>query len=81
MSNGLSLCKIHHAAYDSDILGVSPDYVVRINARVLEETDGPMLRHGLQEMDKRPLWLPSRASDRPDRERLADRYADFVRAG
>jgi putative restriction endonuclease len=54
--NGLALCKIHHSAYDVNILGVSPDYRVHIRADVLREHDGPMLRWGLQEMDRgKPL--------------------------
>ncbi|WP_313675192.1 HNH endonuclease [Mycolicibacterium sp.] len=76
--NGLSLCKIHHAAYDTNLLGVSPDYIVRINASLMEESDGPMLRHGLQEMDGRALSLPPRAADRPSQARLAKRFDDFL---
>ena len=34
---------IHHAAFDSNILGVRPDHVIEIRADVLEEVDGPML--------------------------------------
>lgn len=37
--NGLALCKIHHAAYDSRILGVSPNLVVKIREDILERTD------------------------------------------
>lgn len=77
VSNGLAMCKIHHAAFDQQMLGITPDYTVRIAARLLDEIDGPMLKHGLQEMDQRPLWLPPRAGDRPDRGFLADRYATF----
>ena len=47
VSNGLALCKLHHAAFDCDIIGVRPDYVVEIREDVLEEIDGPMLQHGL----------------------------------
>ena len=79
--NGLSLCKIHHAAFDANLLGVSPDYAVSIDAALLAETDGPMLRHGLQEMHGQLLWLPSRRADRPDRDRLAQRWVDFGQAG
>ncbi|WP_396912037.1 HNH endonuclease [Mycolicibacterium sp.] len=81
VENGLSLCKIHHAAYDGDLLGVSPDYEVRINKALMEESDGPMLRHGLQEMDGRSLSLPSRPADRPSRDRLAERFDQFLAAG
>ena len=48
VSNGMSLCRLHHAAFDRLILGVRPDYIIRVRADVLEEADGPMLRHGLQ---------------------------------
>lgn len=45
--NGLSLCKIHHAAFDQGFLGIRPDLVVEIRTDLLEEHDGPMLLHGL----------------------------------
>jgi len=78
--NGLSLCKIHHAAYDQNILGVSPTYHVKIRADILKERDGPMLRHGLQELDGASLILPGHLLDRPDRERLEIRYQQFLNA-
>lgn len=83
VSNGLSLCKIHHAAYDRDLLGISAEHEVHIDRELLVEIDGPMLRHGLQEMHGRLLTLPRKRSDRPDRERLAARFDTFLahRAG
>lgn len=77
VSNGLSLCKIHHAAYDRNLLAITPGYRVEINQGLLEEVDGPMLKHGLQEMHGATILLPTRRSDRPDRERLALRYEAF----
>ena len=79
--NGLSLCKIHHAAYDRDLLGITGDGEVQINAGVLEEIDGPMLQHGLKEMHQRPISQPKRRSDRPDRDRLNIRHQAFLAAG
>lgn len=76
--NGLSLCKIHHAAYDRDLLGISPDRFVSINRALLEEIDGPMLQHGLKDMHGRELRLPERVADRPDPKRLALRYERFL---
>ncbi|WP_319453603.1 MULTISPECIES: HNH endonuclease [unclassified Mycobacterium] len=81
VENGLSMCKIHHAAYDANLLGISPDYVVRINGDLMDEIDGPMLRHGLQEMDGRAINLPKRHVDRPSKERLAERFQEFKTAG
>lgn len=78
VSNGLALCKLHHAAYDRNILGIRPDYTVEIHNRLLDEIDGPMLRHGLQDHHGRPLLqIPARRSDRPDTDRLMQRYAQF----
>src|SRR5262249_23227676 len=48
VSNGLALWRLHHAAFDAHILGVRPDYVVEVRVDVLNEIDGPMLKHGLQ---------------------------------
>ena len=41
--NGLSLCAIHHRAFDQDLVGVSPEYVVHVSERLLDDDDGPML--------------------------------------
>lgn len=75
--NGLSLCKIHHSAYDIDILGIDPDFRVHIREDVLRERDGPMLRWGLQEMNNRALWLPKKESQYPNRAFLDERFARF----
>jgi len=48
ISNGLALCSLHHAAFDRNILGITPDLLVDIRSDILEEIDGPMLVHGMQ---------------------------------
>jgi putative restriction endonuclease len=81
VANGLALCKIHHAAYDQNILGIRPDYVVEIRQDILDERDGPMLQHGLQDLHGQGLlWLPGHRRDRPDRDRLEVRYSAFRQA-
>lgn len=80
VSNGLSLCKIHHAAFDRDLVGISPDKIVHVNRDLLEEIDGPMLRHGLQEMHGRVISVPRSRPDQPDRDRLDARFQRFLSA-
>lgn len=80
VSNGISLCKIHHAAFDRHIVGIRPDFVVEVRHDILEEVDGPMLRHGLQEMNGVKLMVPTNSLLKPDRKRLESRYEDFRRA-
>ncbi|MDX1610379.1 MAG: HNH endonuclease [Halofilum sp. (in: g-proteobacteria)] len=77
--NGLALCKIHHAAFDADILGIRPnDYTIEIRKDILEEVDGPMLRHGLQGMHGQKIHLPRSSSARPARKSLEYRYERFL---
>ena len=78
--NGLSLCKIHHAAFDKNIIGVSPDYIVKVRRDILEEEDGPMLKYGLQAMEGNKIIMPVHRKDYPDRERLDVRYRRFMMA-
>ncbi|MDZ4235866.1 MAG: HNH endonuclease [Dietzia sp.] len=78
VTNGMAMCKIHHAAYDQNFLGVSPDFVVHINERLLADRDGPMLQYGLQAMNGRELELPRRRDERPDRDFLAERFEAFA---
>ena len=81
MPNGLSLCKLHHAAYDRHVLGGRPDLVVEVNAEVLEKVDGPMLVHGLQGFHGGRLTVPRRESLRPNVKFLEERYEIFRAAG
>ena len=78
VSNGLSLCKIHHTAYDIRVLGIDPEYTIHVRSDVLAEIDGPMLEYGIKRMDKERLWVPASIGDRPDPSRLEVRFRDFV---
>jgi putative restriction endonuclease len=78
VSNGLSLCKLHHAAFDCSLLGITPDLVIRLRKELLDEHDGPMLEHGLRAFEGARLLEPSASEDRPDREMLAERWRRFA---
>ncbi len=78
--NGLALCKLHHAAFDSFMLTVTPDYRIFLRQDVLDEEDGPVLQHGLQELHGSSILLPSSPAHYPDREALAARFARFQEA-
>ena len=74
--NGLPLTKIHHAAFDSNLIGVDPDYRIHVSDQLLDLTDGPMLE-ALKGVDGNRIRLPKRAIDCPDPERLEERFARF----
>jgi putative restriction endonuclease len=77
VQNGLALCKLHHAAFDQNIIGITPDYQIHVRKDILKEIDGPMLKHGIQEMHGSKLILPRSAAKRPRREWLEERYHSF----
>lgn len=80
VSNGIALCKLHHAAFDRQFLAVRPDYVIEVRPDILEETDGPMLLHGLKEMHQQKLILPVATEHRPKPAFLEKRYQRFLAA-
>jgi putative restriction endonuclease len=78
VQNGLSLCKIHHAAYDRNIIGITPDFEIKLRPDILHEIDGPMLKYGLQSLEGSKLELPKKKSEYPDQNRLEIRYNLFL---
>lgn len=82
VTNGLVLCKLHHAAFDRHILGVRPDLHIVVREDILSEVDGPMLLHGLQGFhDQKLRVIPTRRADRPGADCLERRWEQFRSAG
>lgn len=81
VENGIALCKLHHAAFDSFFIGIRPDYTVEVRRDILAERDGPMLTHGLQGLHDGRIVLPRSAKQWPSRERIETRYERFMRLG
>ncbi|MFC5040998.1 hypothetical protein [Ornithinimicrobium kibberense] len=76
--NGMAMCKLHHSAYDSYLLGVTPDLTVEIAPRIMLEVDGPTLKYGLQgRHGQRLMALPASRIEWPDPELLTQRYEQF----
>ena len=76
VQNGLPLSKIHHAAFDSHLIGIDPDYRLHVSDRLLDQHDGPILE-ALKQLKGERLYLPGRTKDYPDRDRLALRFERF----
>ncbi|HCY76729.1 MAG TPA: HNH endonuclease [Ignavibacteriales bacterium] len=80
VDNGLSLCKLHHAAFDKYFIGITPDYIVEVRKDVLEEFDGPMLQHGLKELNGNKIFVPTKKIEKPNPDFLDIRYQRFLKA-
>ena len=81
VTNGLALCKIHHGAFDANIIGIDPEYRIHVRDEVLQTFDGPTLQHSIKEMNGETLrQLPARKAEQPDRALLAERFETFRQA-
>lgn len=80
ISNGLPLTKIHHAAFDANLIGIDPDFRIHVSDRLLEIHDGPFLELGLKGIVGQVIHLPRRSEDRPDRDRLSLRFEEFKKS-
>ena len=74
--NGIPLSKVHHAAFDTHLIGIDPDYRLHVSDRLLSKNDGPML-DALKHLQGGTIYFPSRSRDWPDRDRLAMRFERF----
>jgi putative restriction endonuclease len=82
VTNGLALCKIHHGAFDSNIIGITPDYKIQVKESVLATFDGPTLQHSIKEMNGEVLrQIPDQKNQQPDKNLLAERFERFLAAG
>ena len=77
IQNGLSLCTIHHRAFDQNLVGVDPRHTVHVSRRLREEEDGPMLDL-LKGFHGERIVIPSSPSRRPDPDRLEHRFERFL---
>jgi putative restriction endonuclease len=80
ITNGISLCKLHHAAFDNMFIGITPDYEIQVRKDILREEDGPMLNHGLKDLHNQAIYLPSREIHWPDKHCLDWKYQQFLKA-
>jgi putative restriction endonuclease len=78
VSNGLCLCKLHHAAFDAGLIGITPDLTVEVRPDVLRDAGTSMLVHGIQAFHGQHLQVvPVGDDQQPDVDALQYRYDLF----
>lgn len=73
VSNGLSLCALHHRAFDRDLMGVTPDLTLHVFSDRFERPDDDPGRV-LTDYHGEDLRVPEREEARPDPELLQVRW-------
>jgi putative restriction endonuclease len=73
VTNGLALCRLHHAAYDSGLVGVRSDYSILLNPRAVDRLRELHFLRGLDEFKallRDRIRHPSEIEVRPNSEYL-----------
>lgn len=76
ISNGITMSRLHHRAYDSDLIGITSEFRIVVGRRIKEQCDIPILSTMIK-LDGSSLALPKQFQQQPNRERLAERYKTF----
>lgn len=78
ISNGIALCRTHHAAYDRHLLGIDPSLTVHVASRALR-LEASRRQECLASHDGRALLMvPARKALRPSPDRLSAHFTRFV---
>lgn len=77
VENGLALCKLHHYAYDSNVIGITAGRRIHVAPSVLRMAGSTTLEDGLKSFHRRQLFVPAMASLQPAQPRLARRWQEF----
>jgi putative restriction endonuclease len=73
VQNGLSLCSIHHAAYDRSIVRIKSDYTIVVEQESIEAGD-TFARVSLSEFDGGRIIVPADTTQQPSPDFLDWRY-------
>lgn len=79
INNGLSLCRIHHTAFDRNLVGIAPDNTVHVDTELMRARDeGPIVEYGLQGLNNVKLQPPSHKKFNPSPDALRIRFEQFL---
>ena len=76
VGNGLPLTKLHHAAYDANLIGIDAKYNLHVSRTLLDVKDGQTLVL-LKSIQGKKLKLPNQKKHYPDPDRLNYKFQQF----
>ncbi|MCF0212091.1 MAG: HNH endonuclease [Bacteroidales bacterium] len=75
--NGLCLNTFFHKAYDSNLIGISADYIIRLSDKIIESTADINFQNYILSLQGKKILLPKRFP--PNKDLLAERYEQFLK--
>lgn len=77
VNNGICLSRIHHRAFDANLIGVSTDYRIRVSDQLMNMEDGVILEAGIKALHGKQIVLPRAKKNWPSQDLLAIRFEEF----
>ena len=74
-SNGICLNVLFHRAYDRNYVGITPDYMIIVSERLMDESGNDTMRSFLMQYNNTTIQMPDRFM--PNRDLLAIHYDKF----
>ncbi|WP_416305130.1 HNH endonuclease [Neptunicella sp. SCSIO 80796] len=78
VKNGVSLSRLHHKAYDSNLIGIDSDYTICVSNELKVLDDNSFIKSSILDFEGKKLRVPQKSELRPDREYLAERFKNFL---
>ena len=74
--NGICMTTLHHTAFDSNLIGVDPDFRIHVSPSLRDQNDGTLLAN-LKDLAGQRIQLPDNPMDKPDSNLLEQRFNQF----
>ena len=74
--NGICMTTLHHTAFDSNLIGVAPDFRIHVSPSLRDQNDGRLLAN-LNDLAGQRIRLPDNPMDKPDSDLLEQRFNEF----
>lgn len=77
VNNGICLSRIHHRAFDANLIGIDTDFRIEVSGQLMSVEDGPILESGIKALHGKQIVLPKAKKNWPSQELLAIRFEEF----
>ena len=79
VTNGIALSRLHHKAYDVNLIGIDPDYKIHVSDELRLGNSNKFLKVGILDFEGRDITLPKNIGMCPNKDYLARRFEDYER--
>ena len=74
--NGICMTTLHHTAFDSNLIGVDPNFRIHLSPSLHDQKDGTLLAN-IKDLAGQRIRFPDNPMDKPDSNLLEQRFNQF----